>query len=128
MRCWPKTAMATCAWWTTASPGGARRHSRPDVIHTYHLIPRVAGKANAVGAHMRRRGFRPEETVAIGDSRGDLEVASVVGRFYLVANALTKDPDVREAIPAGADVVVTEEPMTAGFYEAVVRSLTDRRG
>ena len=100
----------------------------PALLHTYHLIPRVAGKANAVGAHMRRRGFRPEETVAIGDSRGDLEVASVVGRFYLVANALTKDPDVREAIPAGADVVVTEEPMTAGFYEAVVRSLTDRRG
>jgi phosphoglycolate phosphatase len=100
----------------------------PAVLHTYHLIPRAAGKANAVAAHMRRRGFRAEETIAIGDSRGDLEVASVVGRFFLVANAVTKDPDVREAIPAGADVAVTEEPMTAGFYEAVVRSLTDRRG
>ena len=98
-----------------------------DVVHVYHLIPRAAGKANAVMAHMRRRGLRPEETIAIGDSRGDLEVAGVVGRFYLVANALTKDPEVRQAAPPGADVAVTEEPMTAGFYEAIVRSLAESR-
>jgi HAD superfamily hydrolase (TIGR01484 family) len=95
----------------------------PDVLHTYHLIPRAAGKANAVAAHMRRRGLGPAETIAIGDSRGDLEVAPLVGRFYLVANAVVKDPDVRGAIPAGAQVTVTEEPMTAGFYEGIVRSL-----
>ena len=98
----------------------------PDVIHVYHLIPRNAGKANAVAAHMRRRGLSPAETIAIGDSRGDLEVAGVVGRFYLVANALTKDPEVREAIPLDAEVAVTDEPMTAGFYEAIVRSLSER--
>ena len=98
----------------------------PDVVHVYHLISRTAGKANAVAVHMRRRGLRPEQTIAIGDSRGDLEVAGIVGRFYLVANALTKDPDVREAIPPGADVAVTEEPMTGGFYEAIVRSLSER--
>ena len=97
-----------------------------DVVHVYHLIPRSAGKANAVVVHMRRRGLRPEETIAIGDSRGDLEVAGVVGRFYLVANALAKDPDVREAVPPGAEVRVTEEPMTAGFYEAIVGSLAER--
>jgi HAD superfamily hydrolase (TIGR01484 family) len=95
----------------------------PEVLHTYHLIPRAAGKAHAVAAHMRRRGFSPEETIAIGDSRGDLEVAAVVGRFHLVANALAKDPLIREAIPPGAAVTMTEEPMTAGFYEAIVRSL-----
>ena len=98
----------------------------PDVLHTYHLIPRAAGKSNAVATHMRRRGLRPEETIAIGDSRGDLEVATVVGRFYLVSNGLAKDPDVLDAAPPGADVVVTEEPMTAGFYEAIVRSLAER--
>jgi len=75
---------------------------------------------------MRRRGLEPAETIAIGDSRGDLEVAPLVGRFYLVANALAKDPDVRAAIPAGAQVTVTEEPMTAGFYESIVRSLAER--
>ena len=98
----------------------------PDVLHTYHLIPRAAGKANAVATHMRRRGLQPDETIAIGDSRGDLEVAAVVGRFYLVANAIVKDPDVHEAVPPGASVTVTEEPMTAGFYEAIVRTLAER--
>jgi phosphoglycolate phosphatase len=97
----------------------------PDILHTYHLIPRAAGKAHAVAAHMRRRGLEPAETIAIGDSRGDLEVAPLVGRFFLVANALAKDPEVRAAIPAGAQVTVTEEPMTAGFYEAIVRTLAE---
>jgi phosphoglycolate phosphatase len=99
----------------------------PEVLHTYHLIPRAAGKDKAVASHMRRRALAPEETIAIGDSRGDLEVAPIVGRFFLVANALVKDPDVREAIPPGANVTVTEEPMTAGFYEAIVRSLAEGR-
>lgn len=97
----------------------------PEVLRTYHLIPRGAGKANAVAAHMRRRGFDRSEVIAIGDSRGDLEVAPLVGRFYLVANALARDPEARTAIPPGAQVTVTEEPMTAGFYEAIVRTLAE---
>ena len=94
-------------------------------IHTYHLIPKAAGKGKAVAAHMRRREFAPDECIAIGDSRGDLEVAEVVGRFYLVANALDRDPEIASA-PASPDRIrVTEEPMTAGFYEAIVRSLAE---
>src|SRR5919108_74593 len=77
-------------------------------IHTYHLIPKAAGKANAVAAHMRRRGLAPEECIAIGDSRGDLEVAGVVGRFYLVANALERDPEIASGLDA-SKVTVTEE-------------------
>jgi hypothetical protein len=93
-----------------------------DLIHTYHLIPRAAGKGNAVATHMRRRGLSPDECIAIGDSRGDLEVAAVVGRFYLVANALERDPDITSGLDM-TRVTVTEEPMSHGFYEAVVRSL-----
>jgi phosphoglycolate phosphatase len=95
-------------------------------VHTYHLIPRAAGKANAVANHMRRRSLAPEQCIAIGDSRGDLEVAAVVGRFYLVANALQKDRDALAAAGTARErVTVTEEPMSAGFYEAVVRSLSE---
>jgi phosphoglycolate phosphatase len=97
----------------------------PEKLHTYHLIPRGAGKAPAVAMHMRRRGLVPEECIAIGDSRGDLEVAGVVGRFFLVANGPEKDPEIREAIPASATVTITDEPMSAGFYEAIVRSLAE---
>ena len=39
--------------------------------------------------------------IAIGDSRGDLEVADVVGRFFLVANALEQDPASRARSPGG---------------------------
>jgi hydroxymethylpyrimidine pyrophosphatase-like HAD family hydrolase len=101
---------------------------RVDTVHTYHLIPRAAGKANAVAAHMRRRGLSAEECIAIGDSRGDLEVAACVGRFYLVANALEKDPEVLATVPPAARerVEITEEPMSSGFYEAVVRALKNR--
>jgi hydroxymethylpyrimidine pyrophosphatase-like HAD family hydrolase len=95
-----------------------------DLIHTYHLIPKAAGKANAVATHMRRRGFVPEECIAIGDSRGDLEVANVVGRFYLVSNAVERDPDIRGGLDL-SKVTITEEPMSHGFYEAVVRSLAE---
>jgi HAD superfamily hydrolase (TIGR01484 family) len=97
---------------------------RVERVRTYHLIPRAAGKANAVAVHMRRRGLSPQECIAIGDARGDLEVAEVVGRFFLVANAAKKDPSILSAATAG-NVVVTEEAMTHGFYEAIVRSLAE---
>src|SRR5919202_1397212 len=41
--------------------------------HAYHLIPAVASKANAVVAHMRARGYAPEQCIAVGDSREDLD-------------------------------------------------------
>jgi phosphoglycolate phosphatase len=96
-----------------------------DTVHTYHLIPRAAGKGRAVATHMRRRGLAPADVIAIGDSRGDLEITDVVGRFFLVSNALDEDPDLAAAAAARPNVTVTEEPMTAGFYEAVVRALAE---
>jgi phosphoglycolate phosphatase len=96
-----------------------------DEVHVYHLIPAAAGKGRAVATHMQRRGLAPEDVIAIGDARGDLEIADVVGRFYLVSNALDIDPEL--ASGAGhPNVTVTEEPMIAGFYEAIVRTLAER--
>ena len=91
--------------------------------HAYHLIPRGASKAAAVAAHMRIRGYAPEECVAVGDSREDLGVAAVVGRFFLVRNGLDRDPDIAGALPPNAEVC--EERNGEGFYEAVVRSLAE---
>ena len=51
----------------------------------------------------------------------------MVGRFFLVANGLERDPEIRErSFESRRTVTVTEEPMSAGFYEAVVRSLAER--
>lgn len=95
------------------------------VVHTYHMIPKASGKAQAVAAHMRRRGLLPEQCIAIGDSRGDVEVADVVGRFFLVANGVSADPGIGAVVGGRANVTITEEPMSGGFYEAVVRSLAE---
>lgn len=97
-------------------------------VHAYHLMPRGGSKARAVARHMQVRGYRPEECIAVGDSREDLEVAEVVGRFFLVANAVEGDPAIREAIGSRANVEVTDGRNGEGFYEAVVRSLSEARG
>ena len=105
-----------------------RRSTLPDLgapPHVYHLIPRGASKTAAVAAHMRARGYAPAECVGVGDSREDLGVAKVVGRFFLVANAVEKDPSIRGALTANAQV--TEGRNGEGFYEAVIRSLAESR-
>jgi phosphoglycolate phosphatase len=108
----------------------APKDSLPDLPgppHAYHLIPREASKAAAVARHMQARGYAPEETIAVGDSREDLDVARVVGRFFLVANAVERDPSVRAAVARVRNVEITEASHGEGFYEAVVRSLAESR-
>jgi phosphoglycolate phosphatase len=90
----------------------------PDT-HTFHLIPAEVSKARAVAAHMRARGYAREECVGVGDSREDLDVAGVVGRLFLVANAVAGDTS------AYPNVERTEAAMSEGFYEAVIRSLAE---
>jgi len=99
----------------------------PGPPHAYHLIPATASKAAAVEAHMRARGYEPEQCLAVGDSREDLDVARSVGRFFLVANAVDKDPELRGHAAGFGNVEVTEQSHGDGFYEAVVRSLAESR-
>jgi len=109
---------------------GAINRSMPglDVTHAYHLVPAGVSKANAVGAHMRARGYSPEECIAVGDSVEDLEVATAVGRFFVVANGPLRDPGLREALPRYDNATVTEAAMGEGVYEAVVGTLMERSG
>jgi phosphoglycolate phosphatase len=98
-----------------------------DVTHVYHLVPKEASKAGAAEIHMRARGYEPEGCIAIGDSLEDLDVAHVVGRFFVPANGPERDPRLREAITQLDNVTVTEGRMGDGFYEAVVSTLAERR-
>ncbi|MEA2346442.1 MAG: hypothetical protein QOG62_229 [Thermoleophilaceae bacterium] len=91
--------------------------------HAYHLIPREASKGNAVAAHMRMRGYSREECIAVGDSREDLGVAEVVGRFFLVQNAVQRDPGIRDDVAGRDNVTITDATHGEGFYEAVISSL-----
>src|SRR4051794_28173166 len=83
--------------------------------HAFHLLPGEASKPRAVAAHMQARGYAPEECIAVGDSREDAEVAAVVGRFFLVANA--------EDGIGGPNITRTEGRNGEGFYEAVIQTL-----
>ena len=98
-RCSPRTASRACE----LSDNGAVRRRSPALaalpaVHAYHLRPRGVSKANAVAAHQRMRGYAPEECIAIGDSREDLGVAGNVGAFFLVANALERDPALSDSL------------------------------
>lgn len=99
-----------------------------EVTHAYHLVPGGASKGQAVGAHMRARGYAPAECIAAGDSIEDLGAAEHVGRFFCVANGPAKDAALREAIMTMGNVTVTEGAMGDGVYEAVVSVLAGAAG
>ena len=101
----------------------------PDIEHphAYHLIPAAASKARAVATHMRARGYAREEVIAAGDSREDMGAAEAVGTFWLVRNAIERDPTLREDIARHGNVRVAEEAFGAGVYEAVVTTLAEQR-
>jgi phosphoglycolate phosphatase len=92
-------------------------------VRGYHLVPAGASKAAAVAFHRQVRGYSREETFAVGDSREDLACAEHVGTFWLVANAVQRDPSIRHAASAFDNVNVTDTGHGAGVYEAVLRTL-----
>ena len=96
-------------------------------IRAYHLIPAGASKARGIARHMQARGYAPQDCIAAGDSREDLETASVVGAFWLMANALERDTGLERELNGRDRVRVATEGYGAGVYEAVVTTLAERR-
>jgi hypothetical protein len=96
-----------------------------DRVHVYHLIPSTASKARGVARHMQNRGYVREECIACGDSREDMEAADVVGTFWLMANALERDPSLSADIAGRPNVRVASEGFGAGVYEAVVTTMAE---
>jgi hydroxymethylpyrimidine pyrophosphatase-like HAD family hydrolase len=92
-------------------------------VRGYHLVPAGASKARAVAFHRHARGYSRAETFAVGDSREDLACAEQVDVFWLVANAIERDPSMREAIAAHDNVRVSEAGHGPGVYEAVISTL-----
>ncbi|HLJ03140.1 MAG TPA: hypothetical protein VKT31_06850 [Solirubrobacteraceae bacterium] len=105
----------------------AERMPEIEIVHAYHLVPAVASKARAVARHMQARGYDRASCIAVGDSREDMEAANVVGTFWLVANALERDPSLAADLEAYRRVRVAEEGYGAGVYEAVVATLAEAR-
>jgi hydroxymethylpyrimidine pyrophosphatase-like HAD family hydrolase len=92
-------------------------------VRGYHLVPAGASKAAAVAFHRRVRGYAREQTFAVGDSREDLACAEHVGSFWLVANAVERDPSIREVAAAFDNVHIAAAGHGPGVYEAVLSTL-----
>ncbi|PKQ27734.1 MAG: haloacid dehalogenase [Candidatus Anoxymicrobium japonicum] len=96
-----------------------RKSPTLDVPETraYHIVPRGVSKALAVEKDRQYRGFRREETVAVGDAEADLPLASAVGALFLVRNGLDANPQLAQQVDATENVFVTEERMGDGWAE-----------
>jgi len=92
-------------------------------VRGYHLVPAGASKVGAVALHRRARGYAREACIAVGDSREDLACAPEVGAFWLVANALERDPSLGADLAGSDNVRVAEAAYGAGVYEAVLSAL-----
>lgn len=114
--------------WLTMVDNGVVPRSFPglpgvDPVHVFHLAPLGVSKSAAIAADQSHRGLHPSECAMVGDSRSELACGSVVGRCFLVRNALLDDPDIAaEAAAMGA--LVTARGHTEGFAEVVDRLLS----
>jgi hydroxymethylpyrimidine pyrophosphatase-like HAD family hydrolase len=106
-----------------------RSHALAELPHVrgYHLVPVGASKVAAVALHRRARGYERAQAFAVGDSREDLACAAEVDVFWLVANALQRDPSMREELAGHSNVRVSEAGHGPGVYEAVVSTLMGTR-
>jgi phosphoglycolate phosphatase len=94
-----------------------------DHVRGYHLVPKSASKAAAVAFHRQARGYAREDTFGAGDSREDLACAEHVNEFWMVANAVERDPSLRADVARHENVRIAESGHGAGVYEAVVSTL-----
>ncbi len=99
-----------------------------EFTHAYHVVPGGASKGAAVNAHMRARGYEPEQCIAAGDSIEDLEAARWVGHFFCVANGPERDDRLRETLAEYPNASVTAGRMGDGVYEAVISTLAGAPG
>ena len=100
-------ATPACGWSTTARSRSGLR--------TYHLSRRASRRPRAVAAHMRARGYAPEDCIGVGDSPEDLDVAA-----WSAGSSWSR---TRRGATARRNVERTEAAMSEGFYEAVVRAI-----
>jgi hydroxymethylpyrimidine pyrophosphatase-like HAD family hydrolase len=96
-------------------------------VRAYHVVPQGVSKENAVGADMRRRGLRREETAAVGDAEADIPFAREVGVFFLVRNGLHASPQTAGLLQEHDNAFITEGMLNEGWAEAVEACLAAGR-
>lgn len=111
--------------------GGGHSKGKPaplPEIRVYHLLPRDTNKATAIIADQKRRGVGPEETIALGDSLADLEMAGAVGTFFLVADGISDNSQLSAEFMTYKNSFLTTEKMGLGWAEVAGLVLRGLRG
>jgi hypothetical protein len=85
--------------------------------HVYHLMARGISKGLAIAEDLQRRGISAADAAAVGDSLGDLEMASHVARFFLVSNGAAV-PSILEAAESLPNVTLCTGSLGTGWAEA----------
>lgn len=88
-----------------------------DEVHAYHLLPTETSKSSAILLDLKTRGLAADETIALGDSLADVDMAAVVGHFFLVGNRVKTDREINNELARYNNVYVTEERMGLGWAE-----------
>jgi len=86
-------------------------------IRVYHLLPKDTNKASAIIADQERRGLSFQETIALGDSLADLEMAGAVGAFFLVADGVSDNPQLSAEFMTYKNAYLTTQKMGLGWAE-----------
>lgn len=104
--------------WLRVHDNGVLRAHRGETLepaslppHIYHLLPAGLSKGAAVRADLTRRGLRPAEAVAAGDSLSDLSMAPEVSRMFLIGGR-------PGAAGGAANVTVTSATVGPGWVRA----------
>lgn len=87
--------------------------------HSYHLMPRAAGKAQAIKKDKQLRGLCRKELVGIGESIEDMEIAPEVGAFFVVRNGVDSEPRIKEIVKDAENIFILDEAMGSGWEEMV---------
>jgi len=85
----------------------------------YHLQPRGVSKGRAVAIDREKRGFPRDECIAIGDAFADLELATEVGCFVMVCDAIRDDKGLAARVHSMDNVIVTDRPQNLGWADTL---------
>ncbi|HVA59262.1 MAG TPA: hypothetical protein VNG13_01840 [Mycobacteriales bacterium] len=91
--------------------------------HVYHLMPDGLSKGLAVARDLARRGYLPQDAIAIGDSASDLTMAPYVRQLHLVANG-HRQPHMAALIRGLPNVTLANAAVGLGWAAAVRAAVT----
>lgn len=110
-------------WADCVDNGVIPRHfdTLPDVttVRVFHLVAKGVSKRAGVAADRAERGIRADECAVVGDAASDLDCHHEVGRVFIVANALRKDPGLKELVEGVPHAEVTPRGHGLGFADVV---------